>query len=223
MSFILTSSRVPFKSTKLISHILTHLIMFMNSPASFRNVFKQLKPLSQNFTRYFHNAHPSVNTMSFQSQTTTNSLKSLSLLAGATTAIYFHSHNSKILNESANLGTININNHKLKFPQVEPSSLPESLQSQDARKVQYKQLCYGSLTGLFFGVVIGKLSTVLGFISLSALLLVQFLQSRGIIDIPWKQVVKIGSDRVDLKRLVLEDPSFKWSFALTFLLAAFNI
>ncbi|KAH3683399.1 hypothetical protein WICPIJ_005618 [Wickerhamomyces pijperi] len=198
--------------------------MLFNSPGYFRNVFKQIKPISQNFSRYFQSTtQASVRSVTVQGQNAGSSFRSLSLLVGATTAVYLHSHNSKILNDTANLGTINVNDYKSKLPEVDTSSLPPALQSRDARKVQYKQLCYGSLTGLFFGVVIGKLSTVLGFISLSAVLLIQFLQSRGIVDIPWKQVIKIGNDRVDLKKLVLENPSFKWSFALTFVVAAFNI
>ncbi|CCH40545.1 hypothetical protein BN7_78 [Wickerhamomyces ciferrii] len=150
----------------------------------------------------------------------------LGLFLGASSALVLHTH-SKILNEAANLGTINVNTPNFNSNQLpkipDPNSLKHPRHSRFNGQLHYRQLSYGSLVGLFFGVVIGKLSSVLVFISLSAILSLQFLQSRGIIHVPWTSVVKVGKDRIDVRQLVLEDPSFKISFALSFLIAAFNI
>ncbi|KAH3675116.1 hypothetical protein WICMUC_002772 [Wickerhamomyces mucosus] len=217
---------------------------FMTTRSFNSNNLQLFKPLT-NFNRYLSKQTGNLKQISFNknynngyksSYQKNKKITKLGLFIGATTAVYIHTNNSynKILNETANLGTINLNgihSNNGKLGNLLPSTSsnleevePNNVHSKTSRfGLQYKQLCYGSLTGLFFGVVIGKLSTVLGFISLSALLLVQFLQSRQIINVPWNSIVKIGSDKIDVKKLILEDPNFKVSFALTFLIAAFNI
>lgn len=89
--------------------------------------------------------------------------------------------------------------------------------------LNYNELTLGSITGLFLGVIAGKLSTAIIFLAVSGYLLTQFLESRGIINIPWTRVIQIGSEKVDIKSLVLEKPNFKIPFVLTFLIAAYNI
>lgn len=90
-------------------------------------------------------------------------------------------------------------------------------------KLDYQELTIGSITGLFLGILAGKLSSAIVFLTLSAYLLTQFLENRGIITIPWRQFINIGTEKIDVKKLVLNQPSFKISFVLTFLIAAFNV
>lgn len=90
-------------------------------------------------------------------------------------------------------------------------------------KLDYGQLCIGSVTGLFLGIIAGKLSSVIVFLSLSSYLLLQFLENRGIVTIPWRAVINLGGERLDLKDLFFAQPSFKISFVSSFLIAAFNV
>lgn len=91
------------------------------------------------------------------------------------------------------------------------------------KKLNYNDLCIGSITGLFLGIIVGKLSTTIAFLGVSAYLFLQFLESRGIITIPWRSVVKMGKQQIDLKSMFFENLSFKLSFVSTFVLAAWNI
>lgn len=79
------------------------------------------------------------------------------------------------------------------------------------------------LVGLFLGVIIGKLSQVIVFASLASYFLVEFLESRGIITIPWNYFITVGKERISLKQLFFEQPSFKISFVLSFIIAAYNV
>lgn len=108
--------------------------------------------------------------------------------------------------------------------QYTPQSLDAKVRtSRLGGKLDYSDLSIGSITGLFLGIVIGKLSTAIVFLSLSSYLLLQFLENRGIITIPWTSVLSIGKRKLDLKTLFFNRPSFKLSFVATFLLAAFNV
>ncbi|QLQ81648.1 hypothetical protein HG537_0F04090 [Torulaspora globosa] len=96
-------------------------------------------------------------------------------------------------------------------------------------KLDYRQLCIGSIFGLVLGVVVGKISTLLVYVTAIGFLGIQWLQNRGIIDkdmtgsILARYIVKTGRETIDFNTLVWERPSFKISFLLTFLLAAANI
>lgn len=100
---------------------------------------------------------------------------------------------------------------------------PKIHHSRFGGKLDYQELSIGSVTGLFLGLIVGKLSSAIVFLSLSTYFLLQFLESRNIITIPWNQIVQIGSSRINVKELFLHKPSFKISFVLTFLIAAYNI
>lgn len=104
-------------------------------------------------------------------------------------------------------------------------AVPEQkvIHSRFGGKLDYQELTIGSITGLFLGILAGKLSSAIVFLTLSCYLLTQFLENRGIITIPWRHFVNVGSGRIDVKKLVLNQPSFKISFVLTFLIAAFNV
>ncbi|SCU78836.1 LAME_0A06040g1_1 [Lachancea meyersii CBS 8951] len=96
------------------------------------------------------------------------------------------------------------------------------------RKLNYRQLCLGSIIGLVAGVVVGKISTVLVFLTAFGLLSVQWLENRGLVDkrSTWglsKYVLRTGKESVDLNTLIWEKPNFKIPFLLTFVLAAVNI
>lgn len=90
-------------------------------------------------------------------------------------------------------------------------------------KLDYSELCLGSITGLFLGVVVGKLSSVLVFVSVSTYLLFQFLENRGMISIPWTSIFNIGNRKWDVKQLFFNKPSFKISLVSSFLIAAYNV
>lgn len=89
-------------------------------------------------------------------------------------------------------------------------------------------MCYGSIMGLFFGVIVGKISSLLVFITGVGLLGMQFLQNRGVISSDStralsKYAITVGKEKIDLNTLLWDRPSFKVSFLLTFVLAAFNV
>lgn len=100
---------------------------------------------------------------------------------------------------------------------------PEVRTSRFGGKLDYGELSIGSVTGLFLGIIVGKLSSAIVFLSLSSYLLLQFLENRGIITIPWTSVLRLGNRRWDLKTLFFNKPSFKISFVASFLIAAFNV
>ncbi|EGW32329.1 uncharacterized protein SPAPADRAFT_61407 [Spathaspora passalidarum NRRL Y-27907] len=90
-------------------------------------------------------------------------------------------------------------------------------------KLNYEELTIGSVTGMFLGIIIGKLSSVFLFVTLASYFLVEFLESRNIINIPWNYIITVGREKIDVKKLVLEKPSFKFSFVLAFIIAAYNV
>lgn len=118
-----------------------------------------------------------------------------------------------------------IRNDVYKQPLQKPvaSSRISRPRSRLGGKLDYGQLCIGSVTGLFLGIIAGKLSSVIVFLSLSSYLLLQFLENRGIVTIPWRAVITLGGERLDLKDLFFAQPSFKISFVSSFLIAAFNV
>ncbi|ODV76906.1 uncharacterized protein CANTADRAFT_92475 [Suhomyces tanzawaensis NRRL Y-17324] len=145
------------------------------------------------------------------------STKSLLLLLGTTlsTALVFRSVPS-ISNDVAQLPS-----HDLHSNVSVSQKVP--VKSRFGGQLNYEELTIGSITGLFLGVIAGKLSSVFALLALSSYFLVQFLESRNIIHVPWNSIVQLGKERINLKQLVFEKPSFKFSFALAFLIAAFNI
>lgn len=106
---------------------------------------------------------------------------------------------------------------------VNPVTKPAPTNARFGNYLNYEELTIGSVTGLFLGIILGKLSQVFLFISLSSFLLVEFLQSRNIINVPWNYIFTIGKQKIDLKQLVFEKPSFKISFVLSLIIAAYNV
>lgn len=89
--------------------------------------------------------------------------------------------------------------------------------------VNFEQMTVGLITGLLLGVIAGKLSLVFVLLLLSSYFLVAYLENKGIIDIPWKKIIRVGRENISIKLLVFEKPSFKVPFVLSFLIAAYNI
>ncbi|KHC40913.1 Protein not essential for viability [Candida albicans P76055] len=96
-------------------------------------------------------------------------------------------------------------------------------ESRFSNYLNYEELTIGSVVGLFSGVIIGKLSQVIVFVSLSSYFLIEFLENKNIIHIPWNYFITIGKEKINLKQLFFEKPSFKISFVLSFIIAAYNV
>lgn len=153
-------------------------------------------------------------------------LRSLPLMLGAAGSVVMVNTSmlkkSPILNDAAQLNGGSIRsqlNDNLAFNGKEIAPKQSWLQQH----VNYQELCIGSITGLFLGIIAGKLSSAIVFLTLAGYFLTQFLESRGIVTIPWRKVVSVGKERIDVKSLVLEQSSFKVPFVLTFLIAAYNV
>ncbi|SCU77569.1 LAFA_0A02322g1_1 [Lachancea sp. 'fantastica'] len=106
--------------------------------------------------------------------------------------------------------------------------VPVNKVESKVRKLNYRQLCLGSIIGVVAGVLVGKISTALVFITACGLLGIQWLENRGLVDkrSTWrlsKYVLRTGKETVDVNTLIWEKPSFKIPFLLTFVLAAVNI
>lgn len=146
------------------------------------------------------------------------------MLFGATISfVAVNASGSRILNDAAYSAGRLESKIASSIDEVATKANQTATGSRFGGQLNYNELTIGSLTGLFLGIIAGKLSSMIVFLTLSGYFLTQFLESRGIISIPWGQMVQIGSERIDLKRLVLEKPSFKIPFVLTFLIAAYNI
>lgn len=106
--------------------------------------------------------------------------------------------------------------------ELKPRSIP---QGHFGGKLNYQELSVGSFAGLLCGYVAGKLSRLLVFIAVTGMLSLQFLQSRGIVDIHTLPLVRSAArwanDRFGNKEFLLDKPSFKASFLTSFVIAAF--
>ncbi|GMM33150.1 hypothetical protein DASC09_004750 [Saccharomycopsis crataegensis] len=101
---------------------------------------------------------------------------------------------------------------------------PETRQANKKHhKLSYDDLTYGSMFGLALGIIIGKLSYVLALISFTTFLSIEFLENRGIIQIPWNGILSLGTQRLNLRDFLLNNPSFKLAFFLSFIIAAWNV
>lgn len=90
--------------------------------------------------------------------------------------------------------------------------------------LDYQQLSVGSFTGLLSGYIVGKISKLLVFLTVTGLLTIQYLQSRGIItrrSLPMLgDMARYAQDKVDVTEFMLDQPSFKISFLSSFIIAA---
>lgn len=169
------------------------------------------------FTRNFVSKTQFVNTRVMSNGSMMPKMK---LLVGSVGTFYLVNKlqsKSTIFNDAAFAGNRGFSTQQPVVPEQ------KVINSRFGGKLDYQELTIGSITGLFLGILAGKLSSAIVFLTLSGYLLTQFLENKGIISIPWRQFVNIGSERIDVKRLVLNQPSFKISFVLTFLIAAFNV
>lgn len=135
-----------------------------------------------------------------------------SLVLGSASCLFYFSRKRAVLNDTATAYKPTVT-----IPKREPVT------SRFNGKLNYQELSIGSITGLFLGIIVGKLSSAILFLSLSTYLLLQFLESRNVITIPWNAIINIGSEKINVKELILHKPSFKISFILSFIIAAYNI
>lgn len=91
-------------------------------------------------------------------------------------------------------------------------------------KLDYQQLSSGSFLGLLLGYITGKISKLLCFLTFTSLLTLQFLQSRGIINVTevplTTRITDYARDRFDARAFISNKPSFKISFFSSFIIAA---
>lgn len=136
-------------------------------------------------------------------------IKSTPLIFGSSLTLYLLNLKNPIKNDVTTRNPINIDfQRKL---------------SRFNNKLNYEELTIGSISGLFLGIIAGKLSSIIVILTLGSYFLLQYLESRNIISIPWNKLLNLGYTDVDVKKLVFEKISFKISFVLTFLIAAFNV
>lgn len=147
-------------------------------------------------------------------------------LVGATIYNRFYLHNREISNNTAAATATLRNAEPIQIQQPAITATrpgPRGLQ----RVLNYQHLTIGSMLGLMSGFVVGKLSKVLVMLVVAGCLTTQFLISRGITILPQgtasylgNTVVQWGREKVTLKTLLTEDPSFKVSFLSAFVVAA---
>lgn len=89
--------------------------------------------------------------------------------------------------------------------------------------INFEQMTIGSITGMVLGVIVGKLLLALVLVTLLAYFLVSYLEAKGIISVPWNAIINLGREKINVKHLVFEKPSFKIPFTLAFLIAAYNV
>ncbi|GME79480.1 unnamed protein product [Ambrosiozyma monospora] len=143
-------------------------------------------------------------------------------LAGAVTA--FATHNNPLKNDSS-YNTIQaeatnaLNDVNRAFT---PEKKTPRFDGAFGGKLNYTHLSIGSMFGLVIGLCVGKLSSLFVFISLGVYLSVQFLNQKGIINITTTKFIKVGNSYVDIRDMILEQPSFNIPFILSFLIGAYN-
>lgn len=188
-----------------IKRVSTSPLAIKNSSFGFKKSFSTTKT---NFNSTFWNKPVNHLARVYKS----NGFKSMPLILGSTLSMITLHHMSHlpIANNTATIAN--------------PISLDyERKKSRFGGQLNYEELTIGSITGLFLGIIAGKLSSVIVILTLATYFLLQFLQSRNLITIPWNSIITLGKQKIDIKNLVFEKPSFKLSFVLTFLIAAFNV
>lgn len=107
---------------------------------------------------------------------------------------------------------------------VEQPTLRSSLSSRSERKMKYKELCCGSIIGLMSGIMVGKISSLLVYLSIIGALVFEWLGNKRIINKRYTlQVVSTSMSRIIGNNVNMNNPFFKVSFLLTFILSAFSV
>jgi uncharacterized membrane protein (Fun14 family) len=111
----------------------------------------------------------------------------------------------------------------LTIDEIRPAQYKVQRSSHLQGKINYQHMSVGSFTGILCGYIVGKLSKLLVFLTVTSLLGVQFLETRGIIEVSsWplaKQIVRWTRNHID-REFILDKPSFKISFLSSFIIAA---
>ncbi|EPS37660.1 hypothetical protein H072_8661 [Dactylellina haptotyla CBS 200.50] len=85
--------------------------------------------------------------------------------------------------------------------------------------MHFRQISTGSFGGVVAGYMVGKLSRMFAFVTLLVILVVQLIERQGLHIVPWQRI-KNKAGEVQVKRIITENPAFRWSFAATFALSA---
>lgn len=106
---------------------------------------------------------------------------------------------------------------------------PDSLSSRNLDttrvrgKLDYQQLTFGSFLGLVTGFVFGRVSKYLVTLFVSTVMGIEYLKSTGYVDLtPVYRNIYNFSKRHLHQAIAVDDASFKYSFAISFLISAFN-
>lgn len=89
--------------------------------------------------------------------------------------------------------------------------------------MDYHQLTFGSFAGLLTGFVVGKVSKILVTLFVSVVMGAEYLGAAGYVDLTpvYRGIYRFSKHHLSQEVLV-DDPSFKYSFAAAFLISAFN-
>lgn len=90
-------------------------------------------------------------------------------------------------------------------------------------KLDYHQLTFGSFAGMVSGYFFGRISKILVGFVVTGLMATEYLAASGHIDMrPLYKSVYNWCLRHWHQEILVEDPSFKYSFSLAFIIAAYN-
>ncbi|QOU18175.1 hypothetical protein BRETT_005237 [Brettanomyces bruxellensis] len=190
---------------------------------TFKNGF-HTRPTFTNSAFWDHGHTGSVaQTMSFRNAQNSN-LGTTGLLLGimGLSATYLIHHNP-ILNDSANIYSVEgLPPAPKGYEYVKVPEKPK-FDKLFGGRLNYKELTLGSMFGLISGLIVGQLSTVFVFIALGAYLAAQYLHAQGILTVPVTKIIKVGSEDIDVRQMVFDQPSFSITYILSFLIAAYNV
>ncbi|KAK6350676.1 hypothetical protein TWF718_003861 [Orbilia javanica] len=85
---------------------------------------------------------------------------------------------------------------------------------------QYRQLSLGSFSGVVAGYIVGKLSRMIAFVTLFVIMVVQYAERHGYHVLPRQHRIRRYLEGTDMKRLLIKNAAFKYSFASTFAISA---
>lgn len=195
----------------------------MMNQLGLRNEFHTRPAFANSFSWGRQSDGSIVETMSFRNAQNGNISRAGLLLGIVGLSATYLVHHNPILNDAANLYSV----EGLPAPPkgYDYVKLPEKPKFDKVfgGKLNYKELTLGSVFGLVSGLIVGQLSTVFVFIALGAYLAAQYLHAQGILTVPVTKIIKVGSEDIDVRQMVFDQPSFSITYVLSFLIAAYNV
>jgi len=90
-------------------------------------------------------------------------------------------------------------------------------------KLDYDQLTFGSFIGMVSGYFFGRISKILVGAIVTSLMATEYLGAAGYVDLtPFYSAVYRLFRKHFNQEVLVDDPSFKYSFSLAFLISAYN-